>query len=54
MAKFKCNASLNIGQDFLNHFVSLCSETRKRCQSNISALTSLAETRGVHIIISLF
>ena len=37
--------SLNaIGQDFPNHFMSLCPETRKGRQSKFSASTSVAKT----------
>ena len=44
MAQFKCKLSSNIWQDFPNHFMSICSETWKRHQSNFSASTSLTET----------
>ena len=37
--------SFNIGQNFPNHFKSLCSETQERRQSKFSASTSLTETR---------
>ena len=37
--------SFNIGQNFTNHFKSLCSETQERRQSKFSASTSLTETR---------
>ena len=48
MAQFKCKPSLNIQQDFPNHFMSICFETRKRHQSKFSASTSLTETRIIH------
>ena len=45
MVQFKHNAISNLGQDFPNHFMSLCSETRKRRQFKFSVSSSLAETR---------
>ena len=44
MAQFKCKPRSNTWQVFLNHFMSLKSETRKRRQSKFLALTSLTET----------
>ena len=37
MAQFECKLSSNTLQDFPNHFMSLCSEIRKRLQSKFSA-----------------
>ena len=49
MVQFKCKPSSNtcIGQDFQNHFMSLCFKTQKRSQYEFAASTSLAETRAV-------
>ena len=45
MAQFKCKPSLNTWQDLQIHFMSLWSETQKRCQSKFFASMSLTETR---------
>ena len=46
MAQFKRNTSLNVGQDFLNRFISFSSETRNRRPSKCLASTSLSETKS--------
>ena len=45
----KCIASSSLGQDFPMHFMILCSETRKRRQSEFSTSTSLAETKSCYL-----
>ena len=42
----KCKPSSNVRQDFPYHYMNLCSETWKKCQSKFSASTSIAETLG--------
>lgn len=47
MVQFKRNASSNLGQNFPNHFMNVCSETHRESvegQSKLNVQTSFAET----------